>query len=759
MRYSLSIIIGFFALACYSQKVGLVLSGGGAKGLAHIGVIKALEENGIPIDYITGTSMGAIIGSLYAAGYSPAEMEAIATSAEFQNWAFGKIPDEHIYYFKKKEADASWIDLKFNLDTTFSAALPTNIIPPHPMDLAFLQLLAQASARANYNFDSLFVPFRCVASDVYANEPVIFSEGDLGSSVRASMTFPFYFKPITIKGRLLFDGGIYNNFPIDVMIQQFKPDYIIGSAVSSNALPPSEDNLLLQLENMIVSNSNYEVPDSNGILIKPDVRLVKLMDFHMARELIQIGYGAAIAQINHIKRLIPIRQDTAEINLKRKWFRNSFKPLYFKNIYVSGLTYKQSLYLLKNFMYKKDTITFESFKKEYYKLIADDHIESIFPRAKYNEYTGYYNLFLNVKREKPFKARIGGIVSSDNLNGGFLGAEYKYLRKSAYSVYSNIYFGKFYSSLYSRIRIDNNIPFSYYWAAYLSLNRFDYYRGSSFIFYEDNRPLYILQSERMTGSDLGFPIKNQAKFVFGFQIFDFNYSYYQTIHFSAKDTADITNFYGYSPFICYERNSLNNINLPTKGHQLKIIVRYYDGQENYKPGSTSWASTLQKHLHSWYNIQIETNDFWQLTRKQSLNIQTHFVYSTFYQFNNYMATKLISPSFTPSIHSQSIYTDHLRNPSFIAGGVAWLFHFTNNIHLKLANYQFLPYEPIELNDNQLVIKNKEFGLPQTFFSGSLFFTNPVANISLSLNYYPWNPNKLFGQFNIGYLIFNRSAHP
>src|SRR5688572_2400915 len=92
---------------CQAQKVGLVLSGGGASGLAHIGVIKALEEDSIPIDYITGTSIGALVGAMYAAGYSPAQMEQMVTSEEFQNWAYGKIDDKYVYYFKKKEDNAS----------------------------------------------------------------------------------------------------------------------------------------------------------------------------------------------------------------------------------------------------------------------------------------------------------------------------------------------------------------------------------------------------------------------------------------------------------------------------------------------------------------------------------------------------------------------------------------------------------------------------------------------------------------------------
>src|SRR5674476_368293 len=107
----------------FAQKVGLVLSGGGAKGVAHIGVIRALEDNGIPIDYITGTSMGAIIGGLYAAGYSPDQMEEIITSKDFGNWVSGQMDPEYTYFFKKEDPNPSWINLRFNYDSV----LTTNI--------------------------------------------------------------------------------------------------------------------------------------------------------------------------------------------------------------------------------------------------------------------------------------------------------------------------------------------------------------------------------------------------------------------------------------------------------------------------------------------------------------------------------------------------------------------------------------------------------------------------------------------------------
>ena len=174
----------------HTQKVGLVLSGGGAKGLAHIGVIKVLEANNIPIDYITGTSMGAIIGGLYAAGYTTDEMEELFRSDEFYFWSTGKIQQEFKYYFKQPEEDPGWIDFRLEKkDDKIRVLPPTNIIPQWQMDFTFMELMAPTTAVSKGNFDNLFVPFRCIATEVHRNKQVVLGKGDLGEAIRASMTF------------------------------------------------------------------------------------------------------------------------------------------------------------------------------------------------------------------------------------------------------------------------------------------------------------------------------------------------------------------------------------------------------------------------------------------------------------------------------------------------------------------------------------------------------------------------------------------
>ena len=157
--------------------------------------------------------------------------------------------------------------------------LPTSMVNPIQMNLVFVELFARATAACGGNFNKLFVPFRCIASDVYNKKPLVLSKGDLGDAVRASMSFPFVFKPIEIDSTLAYDGGIYNNFPTDVMREDFHPDVIIGSVVAANPGKPKENDLMSQLENMIMQKTDYSIPDSLGIVMTFKYDDVNLLDF------------------------------------------------------------------------------------------------------------------------------------------------------------------------------------------------------------------------------------------------------------------------------------------------------------------------------------------------------------------------------------------------------------------------------------------------------------------------------------------------
>ena len=298
------------------QKVGVVLSGGGASGLAHVGVLKALEENNIPIDCIAGTSMGAIVGAMYASGMGLNEIETFFSSDKFKQGIRGQVEDQYSYFFKKKEEDASWITAKLDKDSLLNYGLPTKILDPVMMDLAMLEIFGPASAAAKYDFDSLFVPFRCIGADIVEKKEYVFRNGELNEAVRVSSSYPFYFRPIRVNGKLLFDGGLYNNFPADILYNDFIPDVIIGSNVSSNSSEPDENDLFSLLENMIVSKTDFSLPCEEGLVILPPVTS-GTFEFDKIRENIDIGYLSAMERMFQIKGMIENRVDSLQLSQKR----------------------------------------------------------------------------------------------------------------------------------------------------------------------------------------------------------------------------------------------------------------------------------------------------------------------------------------------------------------------------------------------------------------------------------------------------------
>ncbi|MFL5752518.1 MAG: patatin-like phospholipase family protein, partial [Bacteroidia bacterium] len=492
----------------YSQKVGVVLSGGGAGGLSHIGVLKALEDQGIPIDYITGTSIGAMVGGLYAAGYSPEQIETIFKSKKFQGFTQGEIEKKYQYYFKKSEDNASWFAYKVAFDSVLLTNIPTNLINSIPIDFAIMELFAPASARSNYKFDSLFIPFRCVASDIETKKTVVFRSGNMSTAIRASMTYPFYLRPITVDGKLLFDGGLYNNFTSNIMQEDFNPDYIIGSTVTANSPNPSEDNLYLQLRNMLMTKTDFDPSWENGILIKPwsDVGIFAFGD---AERLIDSGYVAAMRQVEEIKKHITSYRTKAELDERRRRFVSGEKPLVFEEIEIEGLEKSQAIYVKRLFKKRQGELTLEKLKPRYFRLAEDNKIKSIFPTAILNPVTGRYRLNVRVKKEKDFVLQLGGNFSNRPISEGFIGLQYNYLGKIALTAYVNGYFGKLNTSTFGKLRIDFPSKLPFYIEPTITYSRWDYYR-SSILFYGFQKPAYLTQRDKFSDLNIGFPIGNRA---------------------------------------------------------------------------------------------------------------------------------------------------------------------------------------------------------------------------------------------------------
>ena len=366
------------------QTVGLVLSGGGAKGIAHAGVIQALEENGIPIDYIAGTSMGAIVGGLYAAGYTPHEIIELILSEEFESWSTGKINPALTYYYLRPELSPAIVKLDIGRSDTATtkSLLPNSLINPIPMNFGFMEVFSPHTAVCASDFDDLFVPFRCVASDVYNKEKVVLRRGDLGEAIRMSMTFPVAFKPIERNGLPMFDGGIYDNFPVSVMKEEFAPDVIIGVDVT---LHEKEDvtNIISQLESMIIQQDDYELPEKDGLKIHVDLKGIGLLDFPKADEIFRKGYEKTESMMDSIKARIKTRVSNRSVDMRRNIYKSKVSKVRFDSLEVEGADGRAKAYIRRIFsMENKDTLTIEEAKDAYYRIVSSGKFRDLVPSKK-----------------------------------------------------------------------------------------------------------------------------------------------------------------------------------------------------------------------------------------------------------------------------------------------------------------------------------------------------------------------------------------
>lgn len=739
-----------------AQKVGLVLSGGGSRGVAHIGVIKALEENNIPIDYIAGTSMGAIVGGLYASGYSAADIENMMTSGEINDWASGKINDEYLYMYREGHPDASWVRVPFVFNEGLKSRLPTNLISPYSMDFAFLEFFSGPSAAAGYDFDSLFIPFRCVASDIDSNRAVILKRGQLSKAVRASMTYPFYFKPIKVNSMLMFDGGMYNNFPVDVMREDFQPDIIIGSKAAGNYDSPLQDDIVSQIQNMLMTNTNYTIDSSWGVVIEPKLSKVNVIDFSRTRSFVDSGYVATLQKLPRIKKLIERREDEKLLAAKRHEFVMSQPPLIIDTIMINGLKSNQSKYVRKKLKNKRKYITINELKEEYFKLVTDENIEFVYPELSYDPETGFYGLNLGVEKASPFMASFGGNISSSAVNEAFIGLQYRNLGANAKTIAANAYFGRFYSSAKLATRIDFPGRNPFYSELRFVYNHKDYFKNSTY-FFEDKQPSFLIENDNHLTAEAGLQLREAGRFTAGFSLGYLKEEYYQVNTFSRVDTADRTYFDLLTPYISYELNSLNRKQFASSGARFFLSFRYVAGEEESIPGSTSVVKEKTTDDHEFFQIRLIYDNYFESIGKVKLGFYGEAIVSNQGFFSNYTSSILMAPAFRPIPESKTLFLPNYRAHDFAAAGLKLVYPVARNLDLRAEAYLMQPYQQIEQNFEDRKARYGALLSDRSFIgSGVLVYHSPLGPLSLSLNYYDRTRDSFSFFINFGYLLFNKS---
>ncbi len=334
MKNKLFLLIFAIPMFLFAQqkqpKVGLVLSGGGAKGFAHIAVLKEIDKAGIQLDYIGGTSMGAIIGGMYAAGYSAVQIEKIILETDFQTLIRDRLPRSSETFFEKEFGENTVITLPADGG---KIGLPRAISRGQNV----LNLLSELldGADGDLDFSKLSVPFFCIATDVENGAPVILETGFLPLALRASGSFPSLLNPIEIDGKLLVDGGISNNFPVSVMKAK-GIDIVIGVDVEGELFEKDKINSAVALLNQIMSYQMYNKSDEEikklDVYIHPEIFKYSVVDFDKKIEILEKGTIEA-AKFKKVFKEIANKQT---VKRKRKIIEYTEKKLLVSNIEIYG---------------------------------------------------------------------------------------------------------------------------------------------------------------------------------------------------------------------------------------------------------------------------------------------------------------------------------------------------------------------------------------------------------------------------------------
>ena len=754
----LSILFLLITLFAFPQRVGLVLSGGGAKGIAHIGLIKVLEDHNIPIDYITGTSIGAIIGGLYAAGYSPEEMLELFNSDDFKLWSTGKIDKEDLYYFKQKDELPNWmkVDVTKKADK-IKVIFPINLIPEQQMDFAFLQLMARTTAACDGDFDSLMVPFRCISTDIYHGKAVIHKSGDVGEAIRASMTFPLVFKPIEMNGMFLFDGGMVNNFPTDVMTNDFAPDIIIGHKVSNLGDMPDKDDFVKQIEAMVTQITDYEIPDSAGILLESKLDDVGLLDFPKANYTYSRGIETALQEIDSIEKIVTRRVPLAEVQAKRDEFKKRQPSLIFNNVQVEGIENdRQRKYIIQSIKSREKVIDMSELKESYFRLISDEHIKSIQPKAYFNKRTGLFDLSLKVEPRKPFDADFGGHLSTRANTFGYIGLNYKTFNQFSFNFSGNVFFGKFYNSLMAGARVDAPTLTPFFVSASFTLNSWDYLSTSTDLIFNDIKSSYVIQNENNFRFEAGYPYAKKGLIDFGLSFSTSTDKYYQTLVFNQGDELDLTTFDNFSTYIRIDKKSFDYRQFPVEGGRKMFIIRYVDGTELFDPGTTAPIAKKFEQKHSYIQLLGVYDQYFKLNKYWSLGAFFEGSFNNKKFFSNYTSSVITAPAFNPTPNSKSLFIQNFRANQYLAVGGKVIYKINDDLHLRTEAYGFAPVQRLEAGENYIARYNEKiFSRVYLMGMGALVYQTPVGPVSVEMNYYDKPGDKWFFSVNFGYMLFNK----
>ncbi len=733
------------------QSVGLVLSGGGAKGIAHIGLIQALEDNDIPIDYITGTSMGAIVGGLYACGYTPAEMMELINSDYFGYLSSGKTDPAFTYYFTKGSPSPQMFAMSVGgRDSTARSKIfnPQSLISPMPMSFGFMQIFSAYGAQCGGNFDRLFVPFRCVASDVAQKRKKVMGAGDLGESIRASMSFPLIFQATEIDGQVLYDGGIYDNFPVGVMQTEFAPSVIIGSDVSAPSDGPA-NSYFQQLDLLVSRAQSYDVPPEAGIKVRIDVSNFGLLDWDRADAIYRAGYRRGIEMMDSIKTRIPTRADSTARRLRRAVFKSGTPALRFDSVNVEGATKRQNEYIKYLFHPAKgtDTIGIDRARLAFYRALSSGKMSYLRPRAHVNnDSAGLFTLDLKALVKSNFSVGAGAYITSSNNSYLYLRGGYSSLSFSSVSTDIEAWIGQSYmaGALTGRLDIASTLPSALVLNAVASRRK--YYEDEE-LFFRDNEPAFVTAHEYFAKLAWAMAAGRSGCVDIGLGGGKLRNTFYSPGHQGGyREGRHHVDFALGQAYAAYRSSTLDNINYPLSGSSLNASFAAVLGKATCGQAGADGRGT-DKHM-AWLQLDAHWRNYISLGRHWMLGTEARALLSNRPLPGSYEASVSSAPAYSPTPASTNTFNPAFRANSFLAATVVPVYKFNSSLSARFSASVFAPLRGIREGDGGTARFGRCFDSTEFFGELNLVYSLPFGNIAGYCNYSS-SPGKFHGGISFG----------
>lgn len=733
MRKTAILFVAFFTvLTSFSQeekqskpKIGLVLSGGGAKGFAHIGVLKVLEQAGVKIDYIGGTSMGAVVGGLYASGYNAHQLDSIFKATNFDELIKDFIPRSSKNFYEKKNDELYAFVLPFN---KFRIGIPTAL----SKGLYNYNLLNRLTKNVRHvrDFKDLPTPFICIGSNIETGEEVLLNEGYLAKAILASAAFPTLFSPVEIDNKLLVDGGVTNNYPIEA-VRKMGADIVIGVDVQDKLLDRNKlkgaTKILVQITNLQSIEKMKKKVKQTDIYIKPNVEKYGVISFEDGTDLIKSGEEAAFAVYEKIKDLGDISINT------NKGLPITSDSLEIKNIVIKPLENYTRSYIIGKLRFKQDSkITYDDLKKGIDNLTATQNFSSISYTLEKNETKDDLVVSLT---ENPVKTYLKfGLHYDDLYKSGLL---VNFTQKKTF-VKNDVTSFDLVLGDNIRYNLDYYIDNGFYWSFGFKsrLNRFN--KNVSTDFNEGDLLEQLgIKSINIDFSDFSNQLYAQTIFVQKFLLgAGFEYKH---LKINSKTTENVKPIFENSDYISFlgyiKYDSFDNKYFPKTGWYLTSDFQYFPYSTNYSKqfnnfsivkGDVGFARTFFKKLA----LNVQTEAGFAIGEKSVPYfdfVLGGYGYNTINNFRHFYGYDFLS----------------LAGDSYIKSTITVDYEFLKKNHINLsANYA-------NIEDN-LFESTKWISAPQ--YSGYAFgygLETIIGPIELK---YTWSPETGKGLvwFNIGF---------